>query len=115
MISPIAHLHPRYRGASTGCREARANISVPYTKCAAFGQLGAVQKIVDFPKKRAIYKNGTVTVDIRSSGPQATLPKNECAAILNMVVTCVRLPERNEGRIFNAINPFYRPPARLAI
>src|SRR6516165_4046519 len=42
-------------------------------------------------KKKAIYKNGTLTVDIRSSGPQATLPKNECAAILNMVVTCVRL------------------------
>jgi hypothetical protein len=52
-------------------------------------------------KKRAIYKNGTVTVDIRSSGPQATLPKNECAAVLNMVVTCARLPECNEGRIFD--------------
>src|SRR5262249_20831050 len=34
-------------------------------------------------KKRAIYKNGTVTVDIRSSEPQGTLPKNECAAVLN--------------------------------
>src|SRR6516165_4552038 len=52
-------------------------------------------------KKRAIYKNGTVTVDIRSSGPQATLPMNECAAVLNMVVTCVRLPECNEGRMFD--------------
>jgi hypothetical protein len=52
-------------------------------------------------KKRAIYKNGTVTVDIRSSEPEATLPKNECAAVLNMVVTCVRLPECNEGRIFD--------------
>jgi hypothetical protein len=52
-------------------------------------------------KKRAIYKNGTVTVDIRSSEPQGTLPKNECAAVLNMVVTCVRLPECNEGRIFD--------------
>jgi hypothetical protein len=52
-------------------------------------------------KKRAIYKNGTVTVDIRSSEPQATLPKNECAAVLNMVVTCARLPECNEGRIFD--------------
>ena len=52
-------------------------------------------------KKRAIYKNGTVAVDIRSSGPQATLPKNECAAILNMVVTCVQLPECNERRIFD--------------
>ena len=49
-------------------------------------------------KKRAIYKNGTVTVDIR---PEATLPKNECAAVLNMVVTCVQLPECNEGRIFD--------------
>jgi hypothetical protein len=52
-------------------------------------------------KKSAIYKNGTVTVDIRSLGPEATLPKTECAAILNMVVTCVRLPECNEGRIFD--------------
>jgi hypothetical protein len=52
-------------------------------------------------KKRAIYKNGTVTVDIRSSEPQATLPKNECAAVLNMVVTCARLPECNESRIFD--------------
>src|SRR6516165_1290834 len=41
------------------------------------------------------------TVDIRSSEPQGTLPKNECAAVLNMVVTCVRLPECNEGRIFD--------------
>src|SRR5262244_766655 len=48
-------------------------------------------------KKRAIYKNGTVTVDIRA---EATLPKNECAAVLNMVVTCIRLPECNEGRMF---------------
>jgi hypothetical protein len=52
MISPIAHLHPRYRDASTGCREARANISVAYTKCSAFGQLGVVLKIIDFPKKK---------------------------------------------------------------
>jgi hypothetical protein len=52
-------------------------------------------------KKSAIYKNGTVTVDIRSPGPETTLPKNECAAILNMVATCVRLPECNEGRIFD--------------
>ena len=50
-------------------------------------------------KKRAIYKNGTVTVDIRSSEPQATLPRNECAAVLNMIVTCARLPECNEERI----------------
>jgi hypothetical protein len=49
-------------------------------------------------KKRAIYKNGTVAVDIR---PEATLPKNECAAVLNMVVTCIRLPECNEGRMFD--------------
>ena len=49
-------------------------------------------------KKRAIYKNGTVTVDIRA---EATLPKNECATVLNMVVTCIRLPECNEGRMFD--------------
>ena len=29
------------------------------------------------------------------------MPKNECAAVLNMVVTCVRLPECNEGRMFD--------------
>jgi hypothetical protein len=49
-------------------------------------------------KKRAIYKNGTVTVDF---WPGATLPKNECAAVLNMVATCIRLPECNEGRMFD--------------
>jgi hypothetical protein len=52
-------------------------------------------------KKSAIYKNGTVTVDVRSPGPEATLPKNECAVVLNMVATCLRLPECNEGRIFD--------------
>jgi hypothetical protein len=52
-------------------------------------------------KKSAIYKNGTITVDIRSPEPEASLPKKECAAILNMVVKCVRLPECNEGRIFD--------------
>jgi hypothetical protein len=50
-------------------------------------------------KKSAIYKNGTVTVDFRSGSP--ALPKHECAAILNMVVTCVRLPECNDERIFS--------------
>jgi hypothetical protein len=54
----------------------------------------------DKKKKSAIYKNGTVAVDFRSPGP-STLPKHECAAILNMVVTCVRLPECNEERIFS--------------
>ena len=52
-------------------------------------------------KKSAIYKNGTVTMDIRSPEPEATLPKKECAAILNMVVKCVRLPECNDGKIFD--------------
>jgi hypothetical protein len=51
-------------------------------------------------KKSAIYKNGTVTVNVRSLGPEAILPKNECATILNMVVTCVRLPECDDDRIF---------------
>jgi hypothetical protein len=41
------------------------------------------------------------TVNIRSPEPEATLPKKECAAILNMVVKCVRLPECKEGRIFD--------------
>ena len=52
-------------------------------------------------KKSAIYRNGAVTIDIRALGPEATLPKNECAAILNMVATCVRLPECTEERIFD--------------
>jgi hypothetical protein len=51
-------------------------------------------------KKTAVYKNGTVTVDFPSPRPESTLPKNECAAILNMVATCVRLPECNDERIF---------------
>src|SRR6266702_2162375 len=45
--------------------------------------------------------NGAVTMDIRSPGPEATLPKNACAAVLNMVATCVRLPDCNQGRIFD--------------
>jgi hypothetical protein len=40
-------------------------------------------------------------VDIRLPEPEATLPKKECAAILNMVVKCVWLPECNAGRIFD--------------
>jgi hypothetical protein len=51
-------------------------------------------------KKSAIYKNGTVTVNVHSLGPEAILPKNECATILNMVETCVRLPECSDERIF---------------
>ena len=51
-------------------------------------------------KKSATYKNGTIAVDIRGPGPDATLPKKECAAILNMIVTCLRLPECSEGTIF---------------
>ena len=45
-------------------------------------------------------KKSAITVDIRATRPKGTLPKKECAAILNMVVTCVRLPECSEGRIF---------------
>jgi hypothetical protein len=51
-------------------------------------------------KKSAIYKNGTVTVNVRLLGPEAILPKNECARILNMIVTCVRLPKCSDERIF---------------
>ena len=51
-------------------------------------------------RKSATYKNGSIAVDIRAPAPEATLPKKEYAAILNMVVTCVRLPECSEGRIF---------------
>jgi hypothetical protein len=45
-------------------------------------------------------KKSAITVDIRATRPKGTLPKKEYAAILNMVVTCVRLPECSEGRIF---------------
>ena len=41
-------------------------------------------------------------MDVGAPGPEATLPKKECAAILNMVVTCVRLPECSEGKIFDS-------------
>jgi hypothetical protein len=51
-------------------------------------------------KKSAIYKNRTVTVNVRSLGPEAILPKNECATILNMVETCVRLRDCSDERIF---------------
>jgi hypothetical protein len=51
-------------------------------------------------KKSAIYKNGTVTVNVRLLGPEAILPKNECAKILNMVEPCVRLRDCSDERIF---------------
>jgi hypothetical protein len=53
-------------------------------------------------KKSATYKNGILTVDIRGPEPHNTLPKKECAAILNTVVTCVRLPECSEVTIFES-------------
>jgi hypothetical protein len=51
-------------------------------------------------KKSAIYKDKTVTVNVRSLGPEAILPKKECATILNMVETCVRLRDCSDERIF---------------
>jgi hypothetical protein len=51
-------------------------------------------------KKSAIYKAGSVSVIIRSPLLGATLPKNECAAVLNMVATCTRLTECTEEEIF---------------
>jgi len=51
-------------------------------------------------KKSATYKNGSIAVDIRAQGPEATLPKKEYAASLNMVVTCVR--ECSERSIFES-------------
>ena len=50
-------------------------------------------------KKSAIYRNGTLTVDIRSLGPGATLPRPECANVLNMVATCVGLPRCDDEQI----------------
>jgi hypothetical protein len=54
----------------------------------------------DRKKKSAVYKNGTVIVNVRSLGPEAILPKNECATILNMVETCVRLRDCSDERIY---------------
>jgi hypothetical protein len=51
-------------------------------------------------KKSAIYKNGSLAVAIRSLGGGVILPKSECAAVLNMVVTCGRLLACNEEAIF---------------
>jgi hypothetical protein len=51
-------------------------------------------------KKSAVYTNGAIAVNVSSLGPEAILPKNECATILNMVETCVRLQECNDERIF---------------
>jgi len=54
----------------------------------------------DRKKKSAVYKNRTVVVNVRSLGLEAILPKNECATILNMVETCVRLRDCSDERIF---------------
>jgi hypothetical protein len=54
----------------------------------------------DRKKKSAVYKNRTVIVNVRSLGLEAILPKNECATILNMVETCVRLRHCSDERIF---------------
>jgi hypothetical protein len=54
----------------------------------------------DRKKKSAVYKNRTVIVNVRSLGLEAILPKNECATILNMVETCVRLRDCSDERIF---------------
>jgi hypothetical protein len=54
----------------------------------------------DRKKKSAVYKNRTVIVNVRSLGPEAILPKNECATILNMVETCVRLRDCSDERIY---------------
>jgi hypothetical protein len=54
----------------------------------------------DRKKKSAVYKNRTVIVNVRPLGLEAILPKNECATILNMVETCVRLRDCSDERIF---------------
>jgi hypothetical protein len=51
-------------------------------------------------KKSAVYKNRTVIVNVRSLGPEAILPKKDCATILNMVETCVRLRDCSDERIY---------------
>jgi hypothetical protein len=51
-------------------------------------------------KKTAIYKNKTITMNFRPLGPEAIVSKHECATILNMVVTCVRLSECSDETIF---------------
>jgi hypothetical protein len=54
-------------------------------------------------KKSATYKKGTVAVGIHSLVQGATSPRNECAAILNIVVKCVRLPACNEEEILGGV------------
>jgi hypothetical protein len=54
----------------------------------------------DRKKKSAVYKNRTVIVNVRPLGPEAILRKNECATILNMVETCVRLRDCSDEQIF---------------
>jgi hypothetical protein len=39
-------------------------------------------------KKNAIYLNGTITVHLATQSTSATLPKAECASVLNMVAEC---------------------------
>jgi hypothetical protein len=55
----------------------------------------------DNKKKSAIYKNGTLAIEVRLLGPPSKLPKHECARILNMVVTRVRLSECSDGSILS--------------
>jgi len=65
----------------------------------------------DKKKKTAIYRNGTIEVALRSAEPKGTLPKNECATVLNMIATCVRLAKCNEEGIlgrFRANQTYFR-------
>jgi hypothetical protein len=54
----------------------------------------------DRKKKSAVYKNRTIIMNVRLLGPEAILPRNECATVLNMVEPCVRLRDCSDERIF---------------
>src|SRR5262245_32040170 len=62
MISPIARLHPRYRGESTCVAEKEQNISVAYTKRSAFGQLGAAQTYGNMTKSSTFLRQSILLV-----------------------------------------------------
>ena len=42
-------------------------------------------------KKNAVYRNSTITVDLATQSTSATLPKAECARVLNMVAECPKI------------------------
>src|SRR5262252_4330742 len=84
MISPIVHLHLGTAVNRPGVAKRRNKASrspirnVPHLANLVRANTWQHDKIIDFP-----------------------MPKNECATVLNMVATCIRLPQCTEGRMFD--------------